>query len=97
MENKDEVFESLIAGGLIGAALGALLSKNKGNGATLGGLAGAVLLATLKANENAKKTNIPLYIEEDGSIYEVNSKGVKRFIKKIHESDLSVPRKFKLK
>ncbi len=93
----DDVIESLIAGGLIGAALGALLSKDKENGATLGGLAGAVLLATFKANEAAKKTNVPLYIEENGSIYEINSQGNKKFIKKIRESNSEVPKKFKLK
>lgn len=97
MSKNNTTIEDLIAGGLIGAALGALLSKDKGNGATLGGLAGAVLMATLKANEDAHKTNVPLYIEENGSIYEVSAKGDKKFIKKIQESNLEVPKKFKLK
>jgi hypothetical protein len=96
-KNDDDVIESLIAGGLIGAELGALLSKNKEDGATLGGLAGAVILATLKASENAQKTNVPLYIEENGIIYELSANGDKKFIKKIPESNLEVPKKFKLK
>ncbi len=97
MKKDDDILKSLIAGGFIGAALGALLSKNKNNGGTIGALAGAVILATYRANENAQKTNIPVFIEENGIVYEVNSKGEKKFIKKIQESRKPVPEKFQLR
>ena len=97
MKRDDEILESLIVGGFIGAALGALLSKNKNEGGTLGALAGAVLLATFKANETAQKTNVPVYIEQDGNVYEINAIGEKKFIKKIKEYHKQIPRKFQLK
>lgn len=97
MENDNEIVESLIAGGLIGAALGALLSKNKGDGSALAAIAGAALLATFKANEQAKKTNIPLYTEEDGNLYELQPGGSKKFIKTIEKSNIRLLESFNLK
>lgn len=97
MKEEDEIVENLIAGGLIGAALGALLSKSKGDGAALGALAGAAIMATYKANERAQKTNVPFYIEEDGNLYEIQSGGKKRFVRTIEKSDVVLPKRFKLK
>jgi hypothetical protein len=97
MKNDEEIFESLIAGGLIGAALGALLSKNKGDGATLGALAGAAILATFKANEKAMQMNMPMYVEEDGKLYQIQSGGLKKFIRKIDKPSVKLQEHFKLK
>ena len=97
MNNDDDLLKSLIVGGGIGAALGAFLSKRKGEGVGIGALAGAVLLATFKANENARKTNVPFYIEEDGSVFEINARGQKRFIKRIEPVQGKIHRKYKLK
>ncbi len=98
MSNNDEnIFQSLIAGGLIGAALGAILTKDKEEGATIGALAGAVILATYKANEQAQKTNLPVYVEEDGKLYEIKLGNEKRFIKNIPKPNFTPPRNFKLK
>jgi len=97
MKNDEEIMESLIAGGLIGAALGALLSKNNGDQAILGALAGATILATFKANEKAMKMNIPMYMEENGNIYQVQTGGIKKFIRKIDKPSLKLPQHFKLK
>ena len=58
MKNDNEIFESLIAGGLVGAALGVLVSGKK-EGATLGAIAGATILATYKASQQAMQTNLP--------------------------------------
>ena len=97
MKNDEEMMESLIAGGLIGAALGALLSKNNGDQIMLGALAVATILATFKANEKAMKMNIPMYMEENGNIYQVQTGGIKKFIRKIDKSSLKLPQHFKLK
>jgi uncharacterized membrane protein YebE (DUF533 family) len=97
MQNDDEILQSLIVGGTIGAALAALLSNGKKETTRIGALAGAAILATLRANENAKKTNVPVYIEENNIIYEVNSKGEKKFIKMIEKSTHPVPLHYKLK
>ena len=96
MNKDEEILESLIAGGIIGAALGALLSKNKENGATLRALAGAAILATFKANEAAKKTNIPMFFKENNALYEVKADGSKHFVKNIEKPNKKLPQTFKL-
>lgn len=96
MKNDEEIFQSLIAGGLIGAALGAMVSKNKEEGATLGALAGAAILATFKANEKAMQTNLPMYVEEDGNLYQIQSGGIKKFIRKIDKPSVKLQETFKL-
>jgi hypothetical protein len=98
MKNDEEIFESLIAGGLIGAALGALLSKNNGGGgATLGALAGAAILATFKANEKAMQMNMPMYVEENGKLYQIQPGGIRKFIRKIDKPSVKLQEHFKLK
>ncbi|MEO7312257.1 MAG: glycine zipper 2TM domain-containing protein [Chitinophagaceae bacterium] len=96
MKNDEEILQSLIAGGLIGAALGALVSNNKEEGATLGALAGAVLLATFKANEQAMKSNIAMYVQEGGSLFEIQPGGTKQFVKEIKKNSATLPQHFKL-
>lgn len=96
MKNDEEIFQSLIAGGLIGAALGAMVSKNKEEGATLGALAAAAILATFKANEKAMQTNLPMYVEEDGNLYQIQSGGIKKFIRKIDKPSVKLQETFKL-
>ena len=98
MAKDEEIIESLIEGGLIGAALGALLTnKNKSaGGAMLGAILGAALLGTFKANERAKKSNVQLWEEEGDTIYEIDSSG-KRLVKKMSKPAKEIPRQFKLK
>jgi hypothetical protein len=97
MKRDEDILKSLIIGDLIGSALEALLAKNKNGGETLGAIAGAVLLATFKAYENAKKTNLPVYIEKDGTVYETNASGETKFIKRIQEFNKIIPKNFQLK
>jgi hypothetical protein len=96
MSNEDSI-KSLVAGGLIGAALGALLSKDKEDGSIIGALLGAAFSATLAANQEAKKTNVPVYIEENGKLYAVEPGGKKVFLKDIKKPATKLPNKFKLK
>jgi len=99
MENDKQIINNLIAGGLVGAALGALLSdENKsGNNAVLGAIAGAAIVATFRANEEAKKSNLPMVLEEDGSLYEVYPNGDRRLLKKIEKPQIKIPSKFNLR
>lgn len=97
MKNDDEIIESLIAGGLIGAALGALLSKRKGDGATLGALIGAAILGTFKANEKANETHVPMVIEENGKLYRINADGSRQFLRDIEKPSIRLQENFKLK
>lgn len=96
MKNDEEIIKSLITGGLVGAALGALVSKNKEEGSLLGAVAGAALLATFKANEKAMQTNVPMFIEENGSLYQIESGGNKKFIKKLEKPTVKLQENFKL-
>lgn len=97
MSSEDTTIKSLIAGGLIGAALGALLSKDKDEGSIIGALLGAAFSATLTANQEAKKTNVPVYVEENGKLYAINPGGEKLFIKDIQKPSGKLPNRFKLK
>ena len=97
MSRKDDTMESLIAGGLIGAALGALLSKDKEEGAVIGAILGAAFSATLKANEEAQKTNVPVYVVEEGKLYAIEPGGAKRLIRSLKKSNTKYPNRFKLK
>lgn len=94
MKNEDLV-QSAIIGGLIGAALEALITgQNKNSG--LGMLAGAVISASLKANEEALKTDVPVYVKEKNNIYEIRSSGSKRLVKSLPGPQKKLPKRFKL-
>jgi hypothetical protein len=95
MKSDEEILESLILGGFIGGTIGALISSNKGEGATLGAIAGAAIVATYKATEKAKESNIPMYIEENGSLFMVQS-GKKEFVKKLVKPSVKLEKRFKL-
>jgi hypothetical protein len=96
MQTDDEILESLIAGGLIGAALGALVSKNKKEGAELGAIAGAAILATYKASLKAREMQIPMYVEENGDLLQIQKDGTKKFIRKIEKPTIKLDKHFKL-
>ena len=83
MESEDKTIERLIAGGVIDSSLGALITNDRGEGATIGAIAGAVLFATLQANDDAKKTHVPFYIQENNALYLVDAQGQKVFVKEI--------------
>jgi hypothetical protein len=82
MSIAENNIETLVTGGVLGAATGALL--------------GAAFAATAKASEDAKKTNIPQLIEENGKLYELNALGEKRFIKELKKTTHHLPEQFKL-
>ena len=94
MKSDEEIVESAILGGLIGAALGSLI--NKKNGAEIGALAGAVILASSRAYEKARKTNVPVLVQENGELFEIAKDGTKRFLKKIPKSTKRIPKRFNL-
>ncbi len=96
MENENVTLESLVKGGLIGVLLGTFLSKDKEEGAVIGGLLGAAIFATLRANEEAQKTNVPVYVEEEGKLYEITSSREKRFVRELKKPSRNLPERFKL-
>jgi len=97
MNNDNEIVKDLVAGGIIGAALGALIADDNQEGATIGAIAGAVIFATLKANDKAKQTQVPLYTEEDNNLYKIDADGSKHFVKRIEKSQTKLNKQFILK
>ena len=98
MQNEDNAaINSLVSGGLLGAALGALFSNDKEDGALMGAILGAIVSATLQANEAAQQTKVPVYIEENGKLYAIGPDGKKSFIKNIEKSAITLPDQFKLR
>lgn len=83
MNKDEEIIESLVAGGVIGASLGLLIAENKKEGLILGAIAGAAILATLRASQQARKTNVPIWVEEGGNLYEIIPNEGKRFVREI--------------
>ena len=97
MKNDEEIVESLIADGIIGASLSELLSKNSGQGSMLGIIAGATIIATYKAYEKAKQTHVPFFLKENNALYVIKSDGSKHFVKPIEKTSQLLPNHFKLK
>lgn len=97
MDEDKNGLQSLIQQGFIEAALGAVLAKDKEEGAVAGALIGAAILATWKASEMARNSKIPVYVEENGNLNEITPDGERRFIKRIEKPNRRFPDSFKLK
>jgi hypothetical protein len=96
--SDEDLLESLLQCGVIDARLVALLSnqENAEENISIGALVGAAILASYKANLNAKKTNLPVYEKQGDSIFAIYPDGAKRLIKKIEPINRIVPNRFKL-
>lgn len=92
--NSDEIIEGALAGGLIGAALGAFLLGRRGTLAAA--LLGAAIGASVNAIKEAEEHDIPVMIEEDGVLYYLNPDGTKKRIRKIKRSVTKLPSRFTL-
>lgn len=97
MSAENKTIESLITGGLLGAAIGAILSRNKEEGAIAGAIVGAAVASTMRANEEARKTNIKIQQVENGNLYEIEPGGSKRLVKKLEKNSVNLPDHYKLK
>jgi len=97
MNEENNSLQSLIQGGLIGAALGAVLAKDKEDGMVVGALIGAAIMATWNAGQTAINSNLPVYVEEDGKLFSITSDGNRQLIKQIRKSRRKMPDRFKLK
>ncbi|MEI6524125.1 MAG: hypothetical protein WCO37_11590 [Bacteroidota bacterium] len=96
MKVETNTIESLVKGGFLGAAFGALLSKDKEEGALIGALLGAAFYSTLKANEEAQKTDQPVLVAEEGKLYRILPGGKKEFVKDLPKGTQQKQERFKL-
>ncbi len=93
MQNDAKIIESLIEDGIIGNALGALVSKKPNT--ELGVVAYAALIATYKASERAKKTGLPIILEKNNALYEISVDGTtKKKIKDLPSKQMNIPQSF---
>jgi hypothetical protein len=97
MKTDDQILESLIAGGVIGAVLGALILKDTEEGTELGAIASAAILATYRASEQARQASLPILAEENGKLYEISSGDQKRYLRDLPKQFTLPSKKFKLK
>lgn len=97
MNEAEKSIESLVERGLIGAELGALLANDEEEVAEIGVLLEAAFSATLNAAENAKKTNVPVCVEENGVLYEELPSGEKIFLRKLAKPAVKFPVQFTLR
>lgn len=96
MLDRHNPLYSLVSKGLIDSTLGAVLSNDKEEGKIIGRLLEAAISATKKANEEARKTNVPVYFEENGKVFAIDSIGNKKFIKNLEKPSKQFPIQFKL-
>lgn len=94
-KKKQEIIDGAIAGGIIGAALGALLT-GKGKSTIISALAGAAIGASIKAKQEAKKLDVPVMYEEEGTIYRVYPDGTKELVKELDKSTTTIPQSFSI-
>lgn len=97
-KNKTEIIESALKGGLVGAALGALLTGKKEDSITAA-IVGAAIGASVKALEEARENKLPVMFEEDGVLYELHPNGRRTTVNNSVEKGktrVHIPRNFKL-
>ncbi len=94
-DNRDDIIEGALAGGLIGAALGAFLTK-KGNGTLVAALVGVAIGASIKAQKEAKKLEFPVLYEHNGKLFREYSDGRREFLENIPYSEVDIPDNFEL-
>lgn len=96
--SEEELIQSLITGGIVGGALGALFSdeENRKENATLLAIAGAAILASYKASQRAKETNLPVYKIKNGTLIKEHPDGRIEVLKERLDVKNNIPNKFKL-
>ncbi|MCX6350709.1 MAG: glycine zipper 2TM domain-containing protein [Bacteroidetes bacterium] len=92
-KTRNQIIEDALAGGLFGAALGALLT-NKRNNTLAAVLLGAAIGASVKVLQEAKEYNLSVMIEEDGILYTMHPNGSKEQVMKLKKSGKVIPKSF---
>ena len=93
--SRETQIENAIAGGVIGAALGALFLGGKKS--TVGAaLLGAAIGAAATALDEARENEMSVLVEEDGVLYELLPNGKRKRIRSMNKKPLMVPSEFTL-
>ncbi len=86
---------TLIAGGVVGAALGAILT-NKPKNLMISAVLGAAVTATYEASQRAKGNQLPILFEDDGILWRREPNGQIKKIKSLPIADRKFDREFYL-
>jgi hypothetical protein len=94
-KSRDQIIESALIGGAVGASLGAILTGESKRTATAM-LVGAAIGATIQAKQEAEAYNLSRLVEVDGKIYRIAPNGDKKLIKTITRSKVNIPDTFSI-
>jgi hypothetical protein len=94
-KSRDQIIESALIGGAVGASLGAILT-GEGKRTATAMLVGAAIGATIKAKQEAEAYNLSRLVEVDGKIYRIAPNGDKKLIKTIIRSEVNIPDTFSI-
>lgn len=94
MDVEKNSIESLIKGGLIGAAIGEMLSSDLEEAEETGALLVAAFSSTQIAAEEARKTKQSYLVEENNKLYKVSPTGEKMLIKELKKPTGKIPLQF---
>jgi len=92
-DDKYDKLEGALAGGAIGAALGALLTEKQEETIVLS-LLGAACGATYQAFKESRNMESGILYEENGAIYKALPNGRKELVKKLDKNNTEVPKVF---
>ncbi|MEI1278942.1 hypothetical protein V6Z05_11500 [Leptospira venezuelensis] len=97
-QEDDKILENIIAGGLLGAGLTALLKDRKANNTeiALGALLGAVVLASVNAKEKAKENNQDVLIRRGNELFRRTPDGREIFVRSLPPRRLNFPAEYDL-
>ncbi len=93
--HKHDIIERALAGGLIGSALGALLT-GKSRTALVSAIVGAAVGASINALNRAREHNLAVMYEEKGILYKQNPDGSRKRIRAIQKSNTVIPPSFSI-
>lgn len=96
-ENTKKIIEAAIEGGIFGAALGAMITGKRKN-TFISAIVGAAISASIKAAEEARKTNIPVLYVVDDKIYRYHPDGKIEYVKDVEREteDINIPKTFEI-
>lgn len=97
-QDDQDILQTLIKGGLLGAGLTALLTNGDADGEdlTIGALLGAVAVAAYQASQRAEKTEVRILVQKEDSLYWKEKNGKLTFFKRLPSGKQSSPSKFTL-
>ncbi|TGM88669.1 hypothetical protein [Leptospira licerasiae] len=97
-QEDDKILENIIAGGILGASLTALLKERNTSNTdiVLGALLGAVILASVNAKEKAKENNQDVLIRKGDDLYRKTPDGREIFLRRLPPRKSNFPTEYNL-